>query len=145
MFFFVFWIEIYYWLPMNLIYNIRLIWVLFLLVSMSLCSALFQLLSASKFFQLEALQRHCEIICAKNINTETCVEIYNHAKVTAVYLWCSLTCSQIEFPMHMKHSLHSQYFLSSPSLLVPGGTWVVELHRGLLSKEHGSSHRAWAI
>uniref|UniRef100_A0A9J8DMC7 BTB (POZ) domain containing 11b n=1 Tax=Cyprinus carpio carpio TaxID=630221 RepID=A0A9J8DMC7_CYPCA len=38
------------------------------------------LLSASKFFQLEALQRHCEIICAKNINTETCVEIYNHAK-----------------------------------------------------------------
>uniref|UniRef100_A0A8C2B973 BTB (POZ) domain containing 11b n=1 Tax=Cyprinus carpio TaxID=7962 RepID=A0A8C2B973_CYPCA len=56
---------------------------LFLLVSTSLCSALFQLLSASKFFQLEALQRHCEIICAKNINTETCVEIYNHAKVTA--------------------------------------------------------------
>ncbi|XP_057203456.1 ankyrin repeat and BTB/POZ domain-containing protein 3-B isoform X2 [Triplophysa rosa] len=38
------------------------------------------LLSASKFFQLEALQRHCEVICAKNINTETCVEIYNHAK-----------------------------------------------------------------
>ncbi|XP_059421150.1 ankyrin repeat and BTB/POZ domain-containing protein 3-B-like isoform X2 [Carassius carassius] len=38
------------------------------------------LLSASKFFQLAALQRHCEIICAKNINTETCVEIYNHAK-----------------------------------------------------------------
>uniref|UniRef100_A0A8C1M6M4 BTB (POZ) domain containing 11b n=1 Tax=Cyprinus carpio TaxID=7962 RepID=A0A8C1M6M4_CYPCA len=42
-----------------------------------------ELLSASKFFQLEALQRHCEIICVKNINTETCVEIYNHAKVTA--------------------------------------------------------------
>uniref|UniRef100_A0AAR2LZP9 BTB domain-containing protein n=1 Tax=Pygocentrus nattereri TaxID=42514 RepID=A0AAR2LZP9_PYGNA len=38
------------------------------------------LLSAAKFFQLEALQRHCEIICSKNINTETCVEIYNHAK-----------------------------------------------------------------
>ncbi|XP_030646207.1 ankyrin repeat- and BTB/POZ domain-containing protein 3-B isoform X1 [Chanos chanos] len=38
------------------------------------------LLSASKFFQLEALQRHCEIICSKNINTETCVEIYQHAK-----------------------------------------------------------------
>ncbi|XP_065139502.1 ankyrin repeat- and BTB/POZ domain-containing protein 3-B isoform X2 [Paramisgurnus dabryanus] len=42
------------------------------------------LLSASKFFQLEALQRHCEIICAKNINTETCVEIYNHAKFLEV-------------------------------------------------------------
>lgn len=40
-----------------------------------------QLLSAAKFFQLEALQRHCEIICTKNINTETCVEIYNHTKV----------------------------------------------------------------
>uniref|UniRef100_A0A1A7XNK5 BTB (POZ) domain containing 11 n=1 Tax=Iconisemion striatum TaxID=60296 RepID=A0A1A7XNK5_9TELE len=39
-----------------------------------------ELLSAAKFFQLEALQRHCEIICAKNINTETCVEIYNHTK-----------------------------------------------------------------
>ncbi|KAK5902580.1 hypothetical protein CesoFtcFv8_007821 [Champsocephalus esox] len=34
----------------------------------------------AKFFQLEALQRHCEIICTKNINTETCVEIYNHTK-----------------------------------------------------------------
>lgn len=43
-----------------------------------------QLLSAAKFFQLEALQRHCEIICSKNINTETCVEIYNHAKVQQI-------------------------------------------------------------
>lgn len=39
-----------------------------------------ELLSAAKFFQLEALQRHCEIISSKNINTETCVEIYNHTK-----------------------------------------------------------------
>lgn len=42
-----------------------------------------QLLSAAKFFQLEALQRHCEIICSKNITTETCVDLYKHAKVTA--------------------------------------------------------------
>ena len=42
---------------------------------------LFQLLSAAKFFQLEALQRHCEIICSKNITTETCVDLYKHAKV----------------------------------------------------------------
>uniref|UniRef100_A0A8C4MNH3 Ankyrin repeat- and BTB/POZ domain-containing protein 3 n=1 Tax=Equus asinus asinus TaxID=83772 RepID=A0A8C4MNH3_EQUAS len=41
-----------------------------------------ELLSAAKFFQLEALQRHCEIICAKSINTDNCVDIYNHAKVT---------------------------------------------------------------
>uniref|UniRef100_A0A674DAD5 BTB (POZ) domain containing 11a n=1 Tax=Salmo trutta TaxID=8032 RepID=A0A674DAD5_SALTR len=40
-----------------------------------------QLLSAAKFFQLEALQRHCEIICSKNIAVETCVDIYKHAKV----------------------------------------------------------------
>ncbi|ETE71399.1 Ankyrin repeat and BTB/POZ domain-containing protein BTBD11, partial [Ophiophagus hannah] len=44
-----------------------------------------ELLSAAKFFQLEALQRHCEIICAKSINTENCVDIYNHAKVTQYY------------------------------------------------------------
>uniref|UniRef100_A0A674P4B6 Ankyrin repeat and BTB domain containing 3 n=1 Tax=Takifugu rubripes TaxID=31033 RepID=A0A674P4B6_TAKRU len=43
-------------------------------------NASFQLLSAAKFFQLEALQRHCEIVCSKNINTETCVEIYNHTR-----------------------------------------------------------------
>lgn len=41
-----------------------------------------QLLSAAKFFQLEALQRHCEIICSKNITTETCVDLYKHAKVS---------------------------------------------------------------
>uniref|UniRef100_A0A3Q3PYF5 BTB domain-containing protein n=1 Tax=Monopterus albus TaxID=43700 RepID=A0A3Q3PYF5_MONAL len=39
-----------------------------------------ELLSAAKFFQLQALQRHCEIICSKNITTETCVEVYNHTK-----------------------------------------------------------------
>uniref|UniRef100_A0A672KI25 Ankyrin repeat and BTB/POZ domain-containing protein BTBD11-A-like n=1 Tax=Sinocyclocheilus grahami TaxID=75366 RepID=A0A672KI25_SINGR len=39
-----------------------------------------KLLSAAKFFQLEALQRHCEIICSKNITTDTCVDIYKHAK-----------------------------------------------------------------
>ncbi|KAK3517775.1 hypothetical protein QTP70_018344 [Hemibagrus guttatus] len=39
-----------------------------------------ELLSAARFFQLEALQRHCEIICSKNITIETCVDIYKHAK-----------------------------------------------------------------
>ncbi|XP_054844404.1 ankyrin repeat and BTB/POZ domain-containing protein 3 isoform X1 [Eublepharis macularius] len=43
-----------------------------------------ELLSAAKFFQLEALQRHCEIICAKSINIENCVDIYNHAKFLGV-------------------------------------------------------------
>ncbi|PNJ82995.1 ankyrin repeat and BTB/POZ domain-containing protein 3 isoform X2 [Pongo pygmaeus] len=50
-----------------------------------------ELLSAAKFFQLEALQRHCEIICAKSINTDNCVDIYNHAKflgVTELSAYC---------------------------------------------------------
>ncbi|XP_063111603.1 ankyrin repeat and BTB/POZ domain-containing protein 3 isoform X2 [Cavia porcellus] len=50
-----------------------------------------ELLSAAKFFQLDALQRHCEIICAKSINTDNCVDIYNHAKflgVTELSAYC---------------------------------------------------------
>ncbi|XP_069484377.1 ankyrin repeat and BTB/POZ domain-containing protein 3 isoform X2 [Ambystoma mexicanum] len=43
-----------------------------------------ELLSAAKFFHLEALQRHCEIICAKSISTDNCVDIYNHAKFLGV-------------------------------------------------------------
>ncbi|XP_030070295.1 ankyrin repeat- and BTB/POZ domain-containing protein 3 [Microcaecilia unicolor] len=43
-----------------------------------------ELLSAAKFFHLEALQRHCEIICAKSITTENCVDIYNHARILGV-------------------------------------------------------------
>ncbi|XP_067855290.1 ankyrin repeat and BTB/POZ domain-containing protein 3-B [Heptranchias perlo] len=39
-----------------------------------------ELLSAAKFFQLEALQRHCELVCAKNISVDNSVEMYNHAK-----------------------------------------------------------------
>lgn len=50
------------------------------------CSSFLQLLSAAKFFQLEALQRHCEIICTKNITTETCVDLYKHAKVRTLAL-----------------------------------------------------------
>ncbi|XP_042119066.1 ankyrin repeat- and BTB/POZ domain-containing protein 3 isoform X3 [Peromyscus maniculatus bairdii] len=50
-----------------------------------------ELLSAAKFFQLEALQRHCEIICAKSVNTDNCVDIYSHAKflgVTELSAYC---------------------------------------------------------
>ncbi|XP_073802412.1 ankyrin repeat- and BTB/POZ domain-containing protein 3-A isoform X3 [Danio rerio] len=39
-----------------------------------------ELLSAAKFFQLDALQRHCEIICSKNITNDSCVDIYKHAR-----------------------------------------------------------------
>ncbi|XP_010635903.1 ankyrin repeat and BTB/POZ domain-containing protein BTBD11 isoform X5 [Fukomys damarensis] len=50
-----------------------------------------ELLSAAKFFQLDALQRHCEIICAKSISTDNCVDIYSHAKflgVTELSAYC---------------------------------------------------------
>uniref|UniRef100_UPI00398E6A9D ankyrin repeat and BTB/POZ domain-containing protein 3-B n=1 Tax=Pristiophorus japonicus TaxID=55135 RepID=UPI00398E6A9D len=43
-------------------------------------SDILELLSAAKFFQLDALQRHCELVCAKNIAVDTGVEMYRHAK-----------------------------------------------------------------
>nr|ACH53060.1 BTB domain containing 11 isoform b (predicted) [Otolemur garnettii] len=57
-----------------------------------------ELLSAAKFFQLEALQRHCEIICAKSINTDNCVDIYNHAKKS---IWTN-SLYQEESPVSLK-------------------------------------------
>ncbi|KAA0724219.1 Ankyrin repeat and BTB/POZ domain-containing protein 2 [Triplophysa tibetana] len=41
---------------------------------------LLELLSAASSFQLGALQRHCEILCAKNINLDNAMNIYNTAK-----------------------------------------------------------------
>ncbi|XP_063145678.1 ankyrin repeat and BTB/POZ domain-containing protein 2 [Candoia aspera] len=40
-----------------------------------------ELLSAASLFQLEGLQRHCEILCAQTINAESCVHIYKYAKI----------------------------------------------------------------
>ncbi|XP_078273216.1 ankyrin repeat- and BTB/POZ domain-containing protein 3-B isoform X2 [Rhinoraja longicauda] len=39
-----------------------------------------ELMSAARFFQLESLQRHCELLCARTISVASCVETYNHAK-----------------------------------------------------------------
>ncbi|XP_029437931.1 ankyrin repeat and BTB/POZ domain-containing protein 2 isoform X2 [Rhinatrema bivittatum] len=50
-----------------------------------------ELLSAASLFQLDALQRHCEILCAETINPETCVNIYKYAKIhnaTELALFC---------------------------------------------------------
>ncbi|XP_040184031.1 ankyrin repeat and BTB/POZ domain-containing protein 2 [Rana temporaria] len=44
-------------------------------------SAVLELLSAASHFQLDALQRHCEILCSQNIDTDNCVSIYKYAKV----------------------------------------------------------------
>ncbi|KAL7858385.1 hypothetical protein AOLI_G00184870 [Acnodon oligacanthus] len=42
--------------------------------------ALLELLSAASLFQLAGLQRHCEQLCAQNIDLDNAVSIYNTAK-----------------------------------------------------------------
>ncbi|NP_001088270.1 ankyrin repeat and BTB domain containing 2 S homeolog [Xenopus laevis] len=44
-------------------------------------AAVLELLSAASQFQLDALQRHCEIICSHSINTDNAVSIYKYAKI----------------------------------------------------------------
>ncbi|KAM3918163.1 ankyrin repeat and BTB/POZ domain-containing protein 2 [Leptodactylus fuscus] len=44
-------------------------------------ASILELLSAASHFQLEALQRHCEIICSQNIDQDNCVSIYKYAKI----------------------------------------------------------------
>ncbi|XP_026858019.1 ankyrin repeat and BTB/POZ domain-containing protein BTBD11-A isoform X1 [Electrophorus electricus] len=78
-----------------------------------------ELLSAAKFFQLEALQRHCEIICSKNITIDTCVDIYKHAK----FLGASELSAFIE-----------GYFLKNLVLLIE-----LENFKQLLYEQHADS------
>uniref|UniRef100_A0A674ISK4 Ankyrin repeat and BTB domain containing 2 n=1 Tax=Terrapene triunguis TaxID=2587831 RepID=A0A674ISK4_9SAUR len=40
-----------------------------------------ELLSAASLFQLDGLQRHCEILCAQTISMESSVNIYKYAKI----------------------------------------------------------------
>ncbi|OPJ74062.1 ankyrin repeat and BTB/POZ domain-containing protein 2 [Patagioenas fasciata monilis] len=40
-----------------------------------------ELLSAASLFQLDGLQRHCEILCAQTISLENSVHIYKYAKI----------------------------------------------------------------
>lgn len=40
-----------------------------------------ELLSAASLFQLDGLQRHCEILCAQTISMENSVNIYKYAKI----------------------------------------------------------------
>lgn len=76
-----------------------------------------QLLSAAKFFQLEALQRHCEIICSKNITIETCVDIYKHAKVRRKHISKSFTgSSRITSSKRQPQSFHCWCTVSQKSL-----------------------------
>ncbi|XP_050753714.1 ankyrin repeat and BTB/POZ domain-containing protein 2 isoform X3 [Gymnogyps californianus] len=40
-----------------------------------------ELLSAASLFQLDGLQRHCEILCAQTISMENSVNVYKYAKI----------------------------------------------------------------
>lgn len=42
-----------------------------------------QLLSAASLFQLDALQRHCEILCSQTLSVDSAVNTYKYAKVRA--------------------------------------------------------------
>lgn len=42
----------------------------------------YQLLSAASLFQLDALQRHCEILCSQTLSVESAVNTYKYAKVS---------------------------------------------------------------
>uniref|UniRef100_A0A452H058 Uncharacterized protein n=1 Tax=Gopherus agassizii TaxID=38772 RepID=A0A452H058_9SAUR len=44
-------------------------------------AAVLFLLSAASLFQLDGLQRHCEILCAQTISMESSVNIYKYAKI----------------------------------------------------------------
>ncbi|KAM6960971.1 ankyrin repeat and BTB/POZ domain-containing protein 2 [Aplochiton taeniatus] len=79
---------------------------------------LLELLSAASLFQLGALQRHCELICSKNIDLDNAVSIYRTAKVHgAVEL--SSVCEGF-FLQHMVGLLEKESFKSL--LLGPPGT-----------------------
>ncbi|KAG8438341.1 hypothetical protein GDO86_008866 [Hymenochirus boettgeri] len=44
-------------------------------------AAVLELLSAASQFQLDALQRHCEIICSHSVNIDNAVSMYKYAKI----------------------------------------------------------------
>ena len=53
-----------------------------------------ELLSAASLFQLDGLQRHCEILCAQTISMENSVSIYKYAKVRAKLSYLRITMKQ---------------------------------------------------
>ena len=48
---------------------------------LTLYSVLLQLYSAALKYGLEALSRHCEILCVRKMHFDNCVMIYKNAKV----------------------------------------------------------------
>ncbi|MEJ1278498.1 hypothetical protein NN561_009420 [Cricetulus griseus] len=69
---------------------------------------IFQLLSAANLFQLDALQRHCEILCSQTLSVESAVNTYKYAKIhNAPEL--ALFCEGF-FLKHMKALLEQDAF-----------------------------------
>lgn len=67
-----------------------------------------QLLSAANLFQLDALQRHCEILCSQTLSVESAVNTYKYAKIhNAPEL--ALFCEGF-FLKHMKALLEQDAF-----------------------------------
>ncbi|XP_064635835.1 ankyrin repeat and BTB/POZ domain-containing protein 2-like [Lineus longissimus] len=65
---------------------------------------LLELLAAANFFQLDALHRHCEVLCAQRMNYMNCLTIFRHAKLlqaTALENYCQ-TYFIKEFPDLLK-------------------------------------------
>uniref|UniRef100_A0A673JVG9 Ankyrin repeat and BTB/POZ domain-containing protein 2 n=1 Tax=Sinocyclocheilus rhinocerous TaxID=307959 RepID=A0A673JVG9_9TELE len=69
---------------------------------------LLELLSAASLFQLGALQRHCEIICAQNIDLDNAVNIYHTAKL--VYIQITEICSCLKHKLLL--FVYTNFFFS---------------------------------
>ncbi|XP_048113700.1 ankyrin repeat and BTB/POZ domain-containing protein 2 [Alosa alosa] len=87
-------------------------------------SDVLELLSASSLFQLGALQRHCEIVCAQNISLENAVNIYRTAKAHGA-MELSAYCEGF-FLQHMPGLMEREAFrgllLLGPGPGVTGGS-----------------------
>uniref|UniRef100_A0AAY4CLJ6 Ankyrin repeat and BTB/POZ domain-containing protein 2 n=1 Tax=Denticeps clupeoides TaxID=299321 RepID=A0AAY4CLJ6_9TELE len=82
-------------------------------------SDVLELLSAASLFQLGPLQRHCELVCAQNIDLENAVSIYRTAKAHGA-LELSLYCEGF-FLKHMAELLETEAF--RVLILGAGGRW----------------------
>ncbi|KAG7324366.1 hypothetical protein KOW79_012382 [Hemibagrus wyckioides] len=82
---------------------------------------LLELLSVATLFQLGGLQRHCELLCAQNINLDNVVGVYNTAKAQ----------SAAELSVYCKG-----YFLKNMGALLERETF-----RGLISSSRSAAGR----
>ncbi|XP_006002067.1 ankyrin repeat and BTB/POZ domain-containing protein 2 isoform X1 [Latimeria chalumnae] len=96
-----------------------------------------ELLSAASLFQLEALQRHCEILCAQTINLENSVSIYRYAKMhnaTELATFC-----EGYFLKNMNSLLEQDFFrqlLYGRNSKVQGLDLLNDLQRALANRMH---------